>query len=64
MTRLFGGFGPEFYAGYDAAWPLEDGADARVDLYQLYHLLNHLNLFGGAYASSAIAAMGRLLDRF
>jgi fructosamine-3-kinase len=63
MTRLFGGFGPEFYAGYDDAWPLADGADLRVDLYQLYHLLNHLNLFGGAYASSAVAALGRLVER-
>lgn len=63
MTRLFGGFGPEFYAGYEAAWPLADGADARVDLYQLYHLLNHLNLFGSGYASSALAAMGRLVER-
>lgn len=63
MTRLFGGFGPEFYAGYEGAWPLADGAGARVDLYQLYHLLNHLNLFGSAYASSAVAALGRLVER-
>lgn len=62
MTRLFGGFGPEFYAGYEQAWPLADGADARVDLYQLYHLLNHLNLFGGAYASSALAVLRRRVE--
>ncbi len=63
MTRLFGGFGPEFYAGYEDAWPLDDGAGARVDLYQLYHLLNHLNLFGGAYASSAVDALKRLVEK-
>ena len=49
MTRLFGGFTPEFYAAYDEAWPLEPGHADRLPLYQLYHLLNHLNLFGSAY---------------
>lgn len=49
MTLLFGGFGDEFYAAYDEAWPLVHGWKERVPLYQLYHLLNHLNLFGSAY---------------
>lgn len=49
MTRLFGGFPPPFYAAYTEAWPLEPGHAERLPLYQLYHLLNHLNLFGGAY---------------
>jgi len=49
MTRLFGGFGPEFYHAYEEAWPLTAGHEERLPLYQLYHLLNHLNLFGSAY---------------
>ncbi len=49
MTRLFGGFGRDFYAAYESAWPLADGARERIGLYNLYHVLNHLNLFGAAY---------------
>lgn len=49
MTRLFGGFPPVFYRAYDEAWPLPTGAAERVPLFNLYHLLNHLNLFGAAY---------------
>ena len=61
MTRLFGGFGREFYAAYESAWPLDAGADVRCDLYNLYHVLNHLNLFGGGYRGQAEAMIGRLL---
>ncbi len=61
MTELFGGFGPEFRAAYAEAWPLDDGYALRRDLYQLYHVLNHLNLFGGGYLSQARALLGRLL---
>jgi fructosamine-3-kinase len=61
MTHLFGGFGPEFYAAYDAAWPLDRGASARRDLYNLYHVLNHLNLFGGGYRAQAERMIERLL---
>jgi len=61
MTRLFGGFGREFYSAYESAWPLEAGAEARCDLYNLYHVLNHLNLFGGGYRGQAEAMIGRLL---
>ena len=61
MTKLFGGFGPAFYEAYDAAWPLEDGFEARLKLYQLYHVLNHLNLFGRAYHGQAISLMRSLL---
>ncbi len=53
MTLLFGGFGPGFYAAYEREWPLPRGWRQRVPLYQLYHLLNHLNLFGGGYAHQA-----------
>jgi fructosamine-3-kinase len=49
MCRLFGGFPADFFAAYDAAWPPAAGRDERIPLYQLYHLLNHLNLFGEGY---------------
>jgi fructosamine-3-kinase len=61
MTRLFGGFGPRFYAAYEAAWPLDRGVDARRELYNLYHVLNHLNLFGGGYRTQAERMIERLL---
>jgi len=49
MTRLFGGFEPAFYSAYSEAWPLASGHEDRLPIYQLYHVLNHLNLFGGGY---------------
>jgi len=49
MARLFGGFPEAFFSGYDQVWPLDPGGHARQDLYNLYHLLNHANLFGGGY---------------
>ncbi len=61
MTRLFGGFGAGFYAAYEAAWQLDSGAPLRVALYNLYHVLNHLNLFGGGYARQAETMIDRLL---
>jgi protein-ribulosamine 3-kinase len=61
MTRLFGGFGGEFYAAYKTAWPLDDGWQQRVALYNLYHVLNHHNLFGGAYLAQAETMVGKLL---
>jgi fructosamine-3-kinase len=61
MTRLFGGFGAEFYAAYEASWPLDEGARARLDLYNLYHVLNHLNLFGSGYLARSLALIERLL---
>jgi protein-ribulosamine 3-kinase len=61
MTRLFGGFGREFYGAYDAEWPPDPGAATRHDLYALYHVLNHLNLFGGGYRAQAEAMIDRLL---
>ena len=63
MTELFGGFPRSFYAAYREAWPLERGYAARRDLYNLYHILNHANLFGGSYAGQAAAMMERLLQR-
>jgi protein-ribulosamine 3-kinase len=61
MTRLFGGFGARFYEAYAAEWPLDAGADSRADLYNLYHALNHLNLFGGGYRVMAESMIDRLL---
>ena len=63
MTRLFGGFGEAFHAAYAQAWPLADGHRARVDLYNLYHVLNHLNLFGAAYLGQAEALLRGLSAR-
>ncbi|MEL7187251.1 MAG: fructosamine kinase family protein, partial [Pseudomonadota bacterium] len=61
MTRLFGGFGPAFYAAYESSWPLQPGNRERRSIYQLYHVLDHLNLFGGAYLRRAIALMDEVL---
>jgi len=61
MTRLFGGFGPAFYAAYEEAWPLDAGATTRRTLYDLYHVLNHYNLFGGGYGAQAAGMIDRLL---
>ena len=62
MTRLFGGFGRAFYDAYNKAWPLERGHDQRLHLYQLYHVLNHLNLFGSAYLGRAQTLIHTLLS--
>ena len=51
FTELFGGFSKRFYQSYEAAYPLEPGYAERRDLYNLYHLMNHLNLFGGTYGA-------------
>jgi fructosamine-3-kinase len=61
MTELFGGFSPAFYSAYRSAWPLDAGYGARRDLYNLYHVLNHLNLFGGRYLQQAQGMIARLL---
>ncbi|MBK6336107.1 MAG: fructosamine kinase family protein [Betaproteobacteria bacterium] len=61
MTELFGGFGRPFYAAYEAAWPLPPGYPRRRRLYNLYHVLNHANLFGGGYRAQARAMIDALL---
>lgn len=61
MTELFGGFPDEFYLGYRAVYPYEPGYEIRKSLYNLYHVLNHFNLFGGGYASQANLLIDRLL---
>ncbi len=62
MTELFGGFSREFYAAYAHAWPLEPGYGTRKKLYNLYHVLNHFNLFGGGYLSQAQGIVDGLLS--
>ena len=60
MTELFGGFAPAFYAAYREAWPLDGGYAVRKTLYNLYHILNHANLFGGGYAAQANQMIAKL----
>lgn len=61
MTELFGGFPEAFYAAYREAWPLAEGYESRKTLYNLYHVLNHLNLFGAGYLRQAERMIDRLL---
>jgi fructosamine-3-kinase len=60
MSRLFGGFDAVFYESYEQTWPLAPGFEERLEVYQLYYLLVHVNLFGGGYADS----VRRILRRF
>jgi fructosamine-3-kinase len=62
MTELFGGFGEDFRRGYEDAWPLVAGHALRRDVYNLYHLLNHVNLFGSAYVARTRRTLSALLD--
>jgi fructosamine-3-kinase len=61
MTELFGGFPASFYAAYRESYPLDAGYRVRKNLYNLYHILNHLNLFGGGYRHQAEQMMTKLL---
>lgn len=61
MTELFGGFSPAFYQAYQDAYPLEPSYDRRKTLYNLYHILNHLNLFGRSYLQQAEAMIEQCL---
>ena len=63
MTRLFGGFEPSFYEAYVEASPLAPGHEDRLPIYQLYHVLNHLNLFGGGYFEQARRIMLRYAEK-
>ena len=63
MAELFGGFDPRFFAAYEEAWPLAPGCrEHRRGIYQLYYLLVHVNLFGGAYVSQTVDVLHRLLS--
>ncbi|MBD2000807.1 fructosamine kinase family protein [Leptolyngbya sp. FACHB-541] len=61
MTELFGSFPNEFYRAYDKAFPLEPGYERRKTLYNLYHILNHFNQFGGSYEGQANRMIASLL---
>ena len=60
MSQLFGGFSPIFYQAYETAFPCQPGLEERIDIYQLYYLLVHVNLFGGGYAKS----VQRIVERY
>jgi len=62
MTELFGSFPNDFYRAYDQAFPLEPGYRQRKLLYNLYHILNHFNLFGGSYEHQANQMMATVLS--
>jgi fructosamine-3-kinase len=62
MTELFGGFPEDFYSSYQKEFPLEEGYERRKHLYNLYHLLNHLNIFGGGYLGQVNATVGLLRE--
>ncbi|MBW4591695.1 MAG: fructosamine kinase family protein [Brasilonema angustatum HA4187-MV1] len=61
MTELFGGFSAAFYRGYNEVWRLDQGYEQRKTLYNLYHILNHFNLFGGGYLSQANRMISQIL---
>lgn len=61
MTELFGGFPAAFYRGYNDVFPLDAGYQKRKTLYNLYHILNHFNLFSGGYASQANRMLQEIL---
>ena len=62
MIDLFGGVGNEFYKGYRTMIPEEKGFRSRVQLYKLFHLLNHWAHFGSSYKSSALSCLNKILD--
>jgi fructosamine-3-kinase len=62
MTELFGGFPADFYRGYESVYSLEPGYEQRKTIYNLYHILNHYNLFGGSYHSQAQRTIESILS--
>ena len=61
MAELFGGFPESFYAAYREAWAVDPGYETRKSLYNLYHVLNHFNLFGASYLGQAKRMIAGLL---
>ncbi len=64
MTKLFGGFSTDFYSGYEEIWPLDDSSENRTEIYNLYHILNHANMFGGSYKKASLNILKDLRSRF
>jgi len=62
MTHLFGGFEADFYAAYNEVWPLQTGYQERRTFYNLYHIINHLNLFGRGYLGQAVSMAEQVLS--
>ena len=62
MTLLFGGFEDSFYSAYNEIYPLRSGWQKRMELYKLYHLFNHLNLFGEGYYGQVVCTMRKLVE--
>ena len=60
MSKLFGGFGMSFYKAYQEHFKFDSLTDSRIDLYQLYYLLVHLNLFGSSY----MGAVNKILSKY
>ena len=63
MTKLFGSFNKEFYEGYEEIWPLDNFSKDRTEIYNLYHLLNHANIFGGSYKEISLQKLKDLRSR-
>ena len=63
MTKLFGSFNKDFYKGYEEIWPLDDSSKDRIEIYNLYHLLNHANIFGGSYREASLKIIKDLRSR-
>ena len=61
MTRWMGGFGPAFEAAYQNLWPLPEGSDRRIRVYELHHHLNHLHLFGPTYRAGCLRLLRQIL---
>jgi len=61
-TQSFGDFPDSFYQGYNDEWPLPDDYLQRRDLYDLYHVLNHANMFGGCYVDSVYTILSELIE--
>ncbi|WNO11042.1 fructosamine kinase family protein [Teredinibacter sp. KSP-S5-2] len=61
MTELFGGFSPAFYQSYRDQWPIDGEYKRRKPIYNLYHMLNHLNLFGGGYLNSCLSLINTII---
>jgi len=64
MTTLFGGFNIDFYNGYEEIWPLDKFSKNRTEIYNLYHLLNHANIFGGYYKETSLKTLKDLRCRY
>ena len=62
MSKLFGGFTEDFYNAYNSIWELDDSSNKRVDIYNLYHLINHANIFGGSYITQSIQMIEKIKE--